>query len=496
MDEKGQIIKDVTLYSGSSYTAKFLSLVQGIIVARLLGPSLYGILRGFWVILNYVHYSHFGLLQAMSREIPYYQGKKDNTKAREITNTVFGTSVLFVGIASFILFLISFFLKSKYSMSVVTGVRIVALLVIFQHIYWFYMRLLEANKKFFLISKTVILFAVLSFVFTIFLAIFYKLYGVLVALLITYILTIGYILKSSNYQVNFRISFSKCFPLIKIGFPIVVVGLTWIMLISIDQIMILRLLGKAKLGYYGIGIMISGLLLYIPDIIARTMYPRLLEKYGDKKDVAYLRKYLATPTLVLAYLVPVIVGIVFMLMPLLITYILPRYSPGLTAAKVLIIGTFFLSLYYVPSIFLISIREQNKVIKSQIICVCIAMGLNYLFIRLGFGITGVALATGITYLIYTTIVLSFAFCHYLKTRWQFLKFFTQTYAPLLYVLFICLGLERLVATYGNTSWNEIYTYTIKITMFLILSLPLIYYINRKTEVLRMIFRLRGENGRR
>jgi len=73
---KEKIIKDTVIYSGSTFFAKMLGFGRSIIVARFLGPSLYGLWSALSIILEYSRYANLGVLNAMNREVPFYRGKK------------------------------------------------------------------------------------------------------------------------------------------------------------------------------------------------------------------------------------------------------------------------------------------------------------------------------------------------------------------------------------------------------------------------------------
>ena len=67
-----KIIKDIIGYSSSSLISQALSLVVGFWVARILGPSDFGIWNAVSLVLVYGAYSEFGILSAMGRDLPFY----------------------------------------------------------------------------------------------------------------------------------------------------------------------------------------------------------------------------------------------------------------------------------------------------------------------------------------------------------------------------------------------------------------------------------------
>ena len=76
----------------------------------------------------------------------------------------------------------------------------------------------------------------------------------------------------------------------------------------------------------------------------------------------------------------------------------------------------------------VALDKQANTARFLLVLVAIAAALDYLFIRLGMGIEGVALGTVITYLLYYTGLLSYALRHYL-TWPEVGQFFLRSVVP-------------------------------------------------------------------
>ncbi len=69
--------------------------------------------------------------------------------------------------------------------------------------------------------------------------------------------------------------------LVRIGFPIMVINLFFILLTSVDRVISIAMLGSTITGYYGLGGTIANLVVLIPYGISRVLFPKMNEKLGS-----------------------------------------------------------------------------------------------------------------------------------------------------------------------------------------------------------------------
>ena len=174
--------------------------------------------------------------------------------------------------------------------------------------------------------------------------------------------------------------------------------------------------------------MANNFIFSFPQAFAIVMIPRFHYRFGKTGDPLALEPFVRRPLLALSCIIPIFCGVAFLLMPPVVHWLLPRYVSGLAAMKILLIGTFFISLAHMPNQFLIALDKQANTARFLLVLVAIAAALDYLFIRLGMGIEGVALGTVITYLLYYTGLLSYALRHYL-TWPEVGQFFLRSVVP-------------------------------------------------------------------
>ena len=84
------------------------------------------------------------------------------------------------------------------------------------------------------------------------------------------------------------------------------------------------------------------------------------------------------------------IGLVFLIVPILIYYLLPQYVPGITPVKIIVCAVFFFSLVGAATNFLITVNKERKILFIQAFAILFAAVLNYFAIMRGYGIIGVA----------------------------------------------------------------------------------------------------------
>jgi O-antigen/teichoic acid export membrane protein len=479
---KQKIFEDASFYSVSIYILVLFSTIKGFFVRAILGPTTYGLFTIFQIILNYAAYSHLGILFAIEREIPYFIGKREFEKVENIKNTSFTFIQSFLSLGIIIVFLLTFILVKKAPLFI-QGFRIVLLIVFAQQLYIYYVTLLRSEKKFNIVSKVTIIFAVFSTLLCILLGLKYKLTGVLWALVISYLIAIIYINMKRKYGIRFKIDKKLLRELIKTGFVLLIIGLGYITLTSIDKIVIIIFLDKTSLGYYSIAFMVVTLMMYFPNAISSIMFPSFLGKYGENDNIQDLKKYMVQPTLILAYLMPILIGWIYIIIGPLIKLTLNKYIPGIESAKILVLGSFFLAVVYMAGHLLVTLKKFNKYIRIQILVIGMAILLNIVFVRLGWGIKGVAYATSIGFFLYSSAIIHYAFRQYSNQIKDFLKYIGGIYLPFIYmlgILFFLRALSRVLV--GFDEW--ILT-LIEVIIFSIFSIPLIFLVNKKTGIIHI-----------
>jgi len=180
-----------------------------------------------------------------------------------------------------------------------------------------------------------------------------------------------------------------------VGLPITL--LWWVLALQagVDRVVIGKMLDAASVGYYGLGISITGGLALLPMVVGRVLYPRVNREFGRTTDPRTMAGLVLAPTYSLGLLLINCQLLLVAFSPWLYTSLLPRYRPGLMAGQLFVMGSFFVCLLRNGANFLIAIHKERVFLS----CTLLALGLNvlmaWLFVKFGWGLSGVALATSL-----------------------------------------------------------------------------------------------------
>lgn len=483
MFNRFQLFKDIVGYSSSAVVAQGLGLISSFIVARWLGPSEYGILSIISLVLVYGAYFDLGILPAMGRDLPIYRGQANFNQAKTIESSALVSTVVSSVLVAAMVLGISF--APGYSLFMAWGLRGMALLLIFQRLYSYYTTVLRCYNEFGRLSQLQALSALINALMIIVGVLCFGFVGRIVAAVFAQLLMLIYVVWFHKWGGIFSLDFSTTWRLIKVGMPIIASSVILGFLATIDRVMIATYLGETQLGYFGIAVLVTSVVSLIPGMAIQTLYPRMAEKYGAVGNkIEPLQSYVLIPSLVLSYLLPLLIGPVYLSLPFIIQILLPAYIPGILAAQIVLLGLFFFGLLGLTDYFLVIIGK----LKQYVFFACLALALNLvldlLFLTWGWGIVGVALGgTLITYSCYALTIIGYALSHYTQRVSDWVRFFAKLLVSYGYMLALLFGIEWLVNLPNLPGINgAIFTLAIQLLLFGLGCLPLLYAASRELKL--------------
>ena len=480
-----KILKDSTVYTISTLLSQFLGIFTSIAMRRFLTPEMMGIWTTFLVILNYALFAHLGVFTAIEVKIPYLRGKGQNSELQHMRNVAFTMAIALSVIMATIIFIASFMLASKLDLAIILGIRVLALIVVATLFYNLYIVMLRADKKFSLLSKATLFNSLAMLIFVSALTYFFRLKGIYFATFLATAASCLYLQYKTKYRLKlyFRVDLIKM--LTKIGLPILLGGIVYTVLLSIDKIMIIKMLGPTQLGYYSIAILALTYAHNFPKLFGIVVFPTMQEEYGKSDDSRErILEYVKQPSLIMAYIFPLVLAAAYYAMPVLVHYVLPKYASGIDSMRVLLIGCFFISLVPLTHNFIIAINKQIFLIPLTAIAVLTGIGMNYSMIKMGYGITGVAFGTSVAYFIYFIMLFVYVSIH--CERWSnIFGYLFRICIPFLYALIVVFLLENLVRIEPLVVKN-----ITQAVIFYLAYVPMLWHINKRTMVISDLFKSR------
>ncbi|HAZ09629.1 MAG TPA: hypothetical protein DCY56_00775 [Candidatus Omnitrophica bacterium] len=478
LNKKQEIIQDIAMFSTSSYFAHLAYFVRGFLNAHIVGPSMYGLWSALNIIFSFVFCPTLGVLDGMSREIPYSIGKGDYANADRVRANAFGFSLIASIIASISIIIVSLFFKRSLGLTGIIGILTVSIMIIVQNVENFYEMALSAEKRFSLISVANVLFPILCVILTLILVTKWGIYGIYGVAIFGPLAFCLFFYFTTRYKPNLKFDIKESFRLIKIGSPLLILSLVPFVLFTIDKILILKFLGTTELGYYTIGLLICMPLLYLPGIVGMVVEPMLFHKYGESEEIEDLRKYLFVPAKVMAVFLPLLIAVVYFASSFIIRHLLVQYTASLSPLFILLFGKFFLLFSPTTKGLLTALHKQDKMLYFYLIAVFLSTILDVFVLRLGLGLVGVAFVTALVGFLLGTSLFIYVSKFYLKKGWRCLIACAKLYIPYIYILGVTIFLNFIIEN-SDAFFQDLLLVFLKIIIITILSMPFIWYLNRR-----------------
>lgn len=398
MKDKKRILRDTTYYTASTYIAQAVGIVTAVLVRRQLGPVLMGVWELLKTILRYGEFSELGVSSVATRDIPFYRGRNDEEEATRLKDVCF-TYTLGIAVIAALAITVWSFWHTPAQQELGIGLRILGVILILTSIYSFFINMMRAYGNFMVLSRIIAFNALLMLTLVYVFTSRFTIYGMYAAVIVTLIICCIYAYKKTGYSVRVSLDWHRIVYVVKTGIPVFLSGLGLMLLMSVDKLVIARLLGFEQLGYYSIASMFVMTVYTLPKSFGIVLFPHIQHEYGKSGSDQTISAYLKESTQLLSTLMPVAIGLAYFTIPAFVHYVLPKFQPGIGAFKILILGSFFLYVGYPSQIFLFTLNKQVRLAVLVGISAIFALCAGLVAAK-HWGIEAVAVAFSIAYAIY------------------------------------------------------------------------------------------------
>lgn len=441
-----KFIRDSLGFAATQYVIRALLMARAIVAARLLGPLPYGAWNALQLVMEYGStLPPIGTQQGLDQAVPARIVEGDAARLESLERAglfnILVLTVLFCGA-----WLLYAFLRPNRFMDFwgPSGLLLAVLAIVITNLASYHMTLLRSHGNISPVSGWFLLQGVIGTALGLALIPRFGAWGLLAGWTVgTAIATLVLRLQGRRLVPVVPRPGPDSLSLVRVGLPMFVFVASTQVLRSIDRLMILRFLGTLALGYYSLSVMALGFMLYLPDSIAYVLYPRLLRdfRHHDRQPEA-IRGQVERTLRALAVMVPGVCGVAYLLAREAIMLVLPNFLPGLTAVRVLCFGAGGLTLANLSSMVLMTLGRQNVLVPMAIGMTALGATLDYVAVRSGLGINGVARMTLVTYVLYGGVLLWLA-CDGLRLpRAQRVRLLACALAPLLIGFVLAYGLDK------------------------------------------------------
>ena len=363
-----------------------------ILLTRYLGPENFGILaysQSFVAI--FAAFATLGLDIILVREI--VKNKKNKNK---LIGTAFYLKVIASIVSLLTILIINFFIGNDDNSMFITN--IIAFSLIFQSF-----NVIDTYFQTYVISKYVVFANTTSFLISSsikFFLIYYEYdlsYFAYALVFDSFVIALGYLYiymnqKQSIFIWRFDADIAKYF--LNNAWPLVLVTLSAFIYTRIDQVMIKHMIGNEAVGNYAAAIRVSELFLFIPGLIAQSIFPKIIDSKGNSMNEYYrllevlykIVVWVAIPiSLIIFYFSDNIVGLLYG----------SQYTQAGAILMVLSFSIFFNSVGAVSEKILYAEHYERKYLHRTILGMLLNIILNLILINI-YGALGASIATLLT----------------------------------------------------------------------------------------------------
>jgi O-antigen/teichoic acid export membrane protein len=470
----------------ASLTGQVFKIIQGFLVLKFLDPAAFGVWLSLEIVIKYSTYINMGLEHGFSNRLPYYLGQGKVEKVQQTQDTAFlaWTSITIVFTIGVLIY--SAFVQNP-SAIFRWGLIVIALLVLFEQQITYLTRWETSGmKNFSLFSRLQVIRTIITFCLVVPLAYFFNVGGLMAGtLLAAVVIAVLWWLKT-RYRYHGQFSFENIKELFRIGFPILLVVLGGVLIETVDRLLILNKLGSEQLGYYGVTVLGGGFMYGLLAQAGSAIAPHMIEDMGRMEDDPHcLEKYLVKPTLFFASASVLAILALEFVMPVLVTYWVPKYLPGLPAFALFLPGYFFLSIVLtgtnILQIILIARKRQKLMIYIQLAAVAFEVLFGLMFLNMGWGIAGVALSSSIAYLFYGVTVLAMTSNIVLEAGKQRIRFMAEVIG----LFFIGVGLYFAIEWVAQALFpgQLIPKLIIQLALCCLVGVPILFWLDRRVKII-------------
>lgn len=325
--------KTVAFMGFSSIFNSVMLMASGILVARWILPESLGLFNSFNIITSYIILVQAGVPSGLSRELPFFMGRNEVSKAEEMAavsnfwGLMLGGICMALGILGCIYFL--FEKNFEYAAgSLVIGVTSFQALYITKYIKVLY----RSNNDFNKLSAIEIIGAVTAFASIVFVWKF-GFYGLCMRAGLLCIVDFYFAYKWRPLKVGPKWNKKSFISIMKVGMPIYWVANVYGLMPIFQRTAILSLGGTKSLGLFTLSVVVDNAMGVLKNAISSNSFPKMAAAWAKGASFMQLLKI---PLKMIIFSILISAGIAavgWQVLPYFVQKFFPNYFEGVPAAQ-------------------------------------------------------------------------------------------------------------------------------------------------------------------
>jgi O-antigen/teichoic acid export membrane protein len=362
----GEFGKVLIRFASSQLISNALTLISGFLIIRIVDPETYGLYSGYQIYLGYVILMHGGVLNGLNRELPYLLGKGEDNKGKDLADSANLLTLLISILASLFFFILTIInlVNKQYTVSIILfSYTIISFFYLYNSLFLPF--LYKTNKDFNSLSKQRIKTGMANMI-TVLVVWKFGIYGLCIRGIFMAVYLFYLLNKNKPYKLKLNYNLTNYRHLLKIGFPIFLVGRINPLWQTIMSNYILVVGGPLYFGYYSLALIIQSSISVIPNAFSQIIYPRMSIMYGQGQSVSFILRANVKPLIFQFIFMVFISGVSFLILPYIVKLLLPKYALGIKAAQWALFTSVVLSFAALNNIYNV-IGKQQYLISALLI---------------------------------------------------------------------------------------------------------------------------------
>ncbi len=361
--------------AGGNFVATLFRIAGGALQARLVAPDLLGLFISLGFVQGYLRFVQLGVVNGLSRELPYWIGRGETQRVRELAATAQAWAICCGVFASAVFcgFAISSWMAGNHWMTAGwSAYAVTAFLFFYSDSYT--QATYRTSSDFARLSAANVVQSFMTLILLV-LVIYLGFYGLCLRAVLSALAGFWLLQLWRPIRVRPQLKVEHVKHLLAIGFPIFVVGEMFNWWRLWEGTLVFFYLGKFGVGLWQMMLVVDASADLVPAAVGQVIYPRMAEHYGRHHDVWALFQMSHKPTLACAAgMLPLIILGWFLAAPLT-HWIAPNYVGAIEAMKWGLVASYVFSFSMVITIF-------NVIRRQEIYGVIIAISMGVYFIAL------------------------------------------------------------------------------------------------------------------
>jgi len=317
---------------GGTVVSMACQMVGGVLLGRLVAPATLGLFAGIGLVLGYAPLLQLGILNGLNRELPYFVGKGDRQRVRELAAAAQAWALIVGGAACTALLGVAGWYFAHGDLWKAAGWFTNAILAVFLFYSAYLQTTYRTSQDFarLALAGVVQSSAGLALIALVAMLNFYGL--CLRALLMA---TVGALILFwwRPVRVGPRWGTEPLKHLLRIGAPIFVVGEVYALWAVINRTLVLKLAGTEAMGLYSMAVLAGAAITILPTAVSQIVYPKMAEQYGRMENAADLLRIALRPMLLTAAVLVPVVAAAWLLAGPAVRLMIPAYVDAVPAIQ-------------------------------------------------------------------------------------------------------------------------------------------------------------------